>query len=301
MLLDLATALTPWLDARKERVEAGGGEEGREGQGESLQIIFFDGEEAFKDWTHTDSIYGARHLAHKWGATTDHSPQPVRATPRSPLRRISHLVLLDLLGAPNPLLRNFFVPTGWLFDEFLHAEERLGLAGHLWQGLDGDAYTAKKGETGALERSFFVPRGSGVSAYAGQIEDDHLPFLREGVPIVHLISVPFPRVWHTIKVRVARFGLSVSLSPSSRTVRLTLGPPRSLAGRRRRARPPDGQSVGPHHPPRRRRVPRTRPVGAHTQPQLADRGQAGSERPGAFALASLSPSRSPLILQELVR
>ncbi|GAA5835348.1 hypothetical protein JCM9279_004515 [Rhodotorula babjevae] len=199
MLLDLATALTPWLDARKQRVEDGGGEEGREGQGESLQIIFFDGEEAFKDWTHTDSIYGARHLAHKWGATTDHSPQPVRATPRSPLRRISHLVLLDLLGAPNPLLRNFFVPTGWLFDEFVHAEERLGLAGHLWRGLEGAAYTAKKGETGALERSFFVPRGSGVSAYAGQIEDDHLPFLREGVPIVHLISVPFPRVWHTIK------------------------------------------------------------------------------------------------------
>ncbi|KPV75971.1 uncharacterized protein RHOBADRAFT_43403 [Rhodotorula graminis WP1] len=199
MLLDLATALTPWLDARKQRVEDGGGEEGREGQGESLQIIFFDGEEAFKDWTHADSIYGARHLAHKWGATTDHSPQPVRATPRSPLRRISHLVLLDLLGAPNPLLRNFFVPTGWLFDEFGHAEERLGLAGYLWQGLDGDAYTAKKGETGARERSFFVPRGSGVSAYAGQIEDDHLPFLREGVPIVHLISVPFPRVWHTIK------------------------------------------------------------------------------------------------------
>ena len=29
----------------------------------SLQFIFFDGEEAFKKWTDTDSIYGARHLA----------------------------------------------------------------------------------------------------------------------------------------------------------------------------------------------------------------------------------------------
>ena len=29
----------------------------------SLQFIFFDGEEAFKDWTDTDSLYGARHLA----------------------------------------------------------------------------------------------------------------------------------------------------------------------------------------------------------------------------------------------
>lgn len=29
----------------------------------SLQFIFFDGEEAFKRWTDTDSLYGARHLA----------------------------------------------------------------------------------------------------------------------------------------------------------------------------------------------------------------------------------------------
>ena len=29
----------------------------------SLQLIFFDGEEAFVRWTDTDSIYGARHLA----------------------------------------------------------------------------------------------------------------------------------------------------------------------------------------------------------------------------------------------
>jgi len=29
----------------------------------SLQLIFFDGEEAFVDWTETDSLYGARHLA----------------------------------------------------------------------------------------------------------------------------------------------------------------------------------------------------------------------------------------------
>jgi len=32
-------------------------------KGTSLQLIFFDGEEAFVDWTETDSLYGARHLA----------------------------------------------------------------------------------------------------------------------------------------------------------------------------------------------------------------------------------------------
>jgi glutaminyl-peptide cyclotransferase len=30
-----------------------------------LQLIFFDGEEAFVQWTDTDSLYGARHLAEK--------------------------------------------------------------------------------------------------------------------------------------------------------------------------------------------------------------------------------------------
>ena len=29
-------------------------------------VVFFDGEEAFKDWTSTDSIYGSTHLAQKW-------------------------------------------------------------------------------------------------------------------------------------------------------------------------------------------------------------------------------------------
>ncbi|GJN88459.1 hypothetical protein Rhopal_001425-T1 [Rhodotorula paludigena] len=219
MLLDVATALTPWLDARKARVAEDGGEEGRDGQGETLQIIFFDGEEAFQEWTHTDSIYGARHLARKW-AQTDASPSAIRSTPRSPLRRISHFVLLDLLGAPNPVIRNFFTPTGWLFDEFAHAEERLGRAGLLWPGVEGDQYTAQRGKLGARERSFFVPRSGGQS-YGGQIEDDHLPFLREGVPIVHLISVPFPQVWHTIADDASALDLP-TIKAWSLIVRLTV-------------------------------------------------------------------------------
>lgn len=32
----------------------------------SLKFLFLDGEEAFVEWTATDSIYGARHLAQKW-------------------------------------------------------------------------------------------------------------------------------------------------------------------------------------------------------------------------------------------
>ena len=33
---------------------------------ERLQIVFFDGEEAFGDWTASDSLYGSRHLAQRW-------------------------------------------------------------------------------------------------------------------------------------------------------------------------------------------------------------------------------------------
>ncbi|GAA6001004.1 hypothetical protein JCM10207_007370 [Rhodosporidiobolus poonsookiae] len=220
MMLDLASALTPWLDTRRARIASQGGEEGRTTQGETLQLVFFDGEEAFKDWTATDSIYGARHLAAKW-SKTDESPSATHQTPRNPLSRISHLVLLDLLGAPHPLVRNFFNPTGWLFDEFLHAEERLGSAGYLWSGLKGAAYDARKSVVGAKERSFFVPRTGGMQGFAGQIEDDHIPFLRAGVPVVHLISVPFPKVWHTMRDDASALDLP-TIKAWSLIVRLTV-------------------------------------------------------------------------------
>src|SRR3989338_7322695 len=54
----------------------------------ALQIVLFDGEEAFETWTPADSIYGARHLADRWR-------QDDRIT------SISAFILLDLIGAPN--------------------------------------------------------------------------------------------------------------------------------------------------------------------------------------------------------
>ena len=59
MMLDLAETLNPLLNKRKERLDAG--EEDDEDVADmTLQLIFFDGEEAFVQWTNTDSIYGAR-------------------------------------------------------------------------------------------------------------------------------------------------------------------------------------------------------------------------------------------------
>lgn len=65
MLLDLAEALTPLLQARKGRIDSGSGilRQGfdEEEAGETtLQLVFFDGEEAFRSWSDTDSIYGSR-------------------------------------------------------------------------------------------------------------------------------------------------------------------------------------------------------------------------------------------------
>lgn len=35
----------------------------------TLQLLFLDGEEAFGEWSATDSLYGARHLAARMAAT----------------------------------------------------------------------------------------------------------------------------------------------------------------------------------------------------------------------------------------
>lgn len=54
MLINLATVLAKYLDQNRTNNEL------------SIKLLFFDGEEAFKDWTDTDSIYGSRHLAARW-------------------------------------------------------------------------------------------------------------------------------------------------------------------------------------------------------------------------------------------
>lgn len=36
-----------------------------------------------------------------------------------------------------------------------------------------------------------------VDAPGGAVEDDHVPFLRAGIPMIDLIHLPFPDTWHT--------------------------------------------------------------------------------------------------------
>ncbi|KIJ69129.1 hypothetical protein HYDPIDRAFT_144829 [Hydnomerulius pinastri MD-312] len=188
MMLDLAEALNPLLDRRKERLEDGL-EDDEDVADTTLQLVFFDGEEAFKDWTDTDSVYGARHLSEKW-ATSYIAPNTKRRLighSMTEIGTIEHLILLDLLGAANPTLRSYFLDTAWLFDAMVSAEARLHDSGALAYSDDTSAF-----------RSFFLPRRGNEFNY-GYIGDDHVPFQQRGVNILHVIAYPFPSVWHTLK------------------------------------------------------------------------------------------------------
>ena len=100
------------------------------------------------------------------------SPSTKHPRPVSALQQITTFVLLDLLGSPNPIIRNFYHNTGWLFDQFVSAETRLAEAGHLYEGLSGQDW-ATKGHTASPghgpTRSFFQPR-SQLSMFNGHIE-----------------------------------------------------------------------------------------------------------------------------------
>ncbi|KPJ08325.1 Glutaminyl-peptide cyclotransferase [Papilio machaon] len=140
----------------------------------SLMLLFFDGEEAFRQWGPRDSLYGARHLAQQWQVT------PFKDGANH-LQRMDVLVLLDLLGCPDPVFYSYFQATEKWYVRLASAEQRLAELGQL------SAYSV-----GKEEQTYFRLRSSGAF-----IDDDHVPFLRRNVNVVHVIPNPFPHVWHT--------------------------------------------------------------------------------------------------------
>lgn len=105
---------------------------------------------------------------------------------------IEHLILLDLLGARQPLIKPYYVDTVWLFNALVGIEKRLGDSGAF-------SYGEEKSMAPGKWSSYFLPRERYMFGY-GYIGDDHIPFLHQGVSILHLIADPFPRVWHSLKV-----------------------------------------------------------------------------------------------------
>lgn len=173
ILLDIAASLNPYLD---------------NGSDTALQIVFFDGEEAFVEWNSKDSIYGAKHLATKWESQTVPNSRHHTMKHSTMLDTIEVMVLLDLLGTSNMKVYNYFRSTSWLFNHMNNLEERL-VSSNNWL-LGGD-------ELDAPDMTFDT---AGTNFFHGGIEDDHIPFVRRGVNVFHIIPIPFPSVWHNIHV-----------------------------------------------------------------------------------------------------
>ncbi|KAI0872593.1 peptidase family M28 [Hypoxylon argillaceum] len=145
-----------------------------------VQILLLDGEEAFLQWTETDSLYGARALAEHW----ESSQHPATSFYKNPLDQISMFVLLDLLGSANPTVPSPFLPTHWAYRAMANIEQRMRQLNLLESS----------------PRAPFLPDSEKQMSTFGRgfVEDDHIPFMRRGVPILHLIATPFPAVWHTM-------------------------------------------------------------------------------------------------------
>ncbi|KAJ8327339.1 hypothetical protein QVD99_008115 [Batrachochytrium dendrobatidis] len=166
----------------------------------TLQMIFFDGEEALVEWSETDSIYGARHLARKWSETHILAKSdPIQdmlnqfsnggSYYTTPINQIDAMILLDLLGTADITIPNTHPETSWIWDQLVDIQKRLAQEKILSPDLI-------KRINNPLDQGFFLP---GLSSFLTpeSIQDDHVPFYRLGVPIVHCIPVPFPKVWHT--------------------------------------------------------------------------------------------------------
>ncbi|KAL6442918.1 hypothetical protein ACFW04_002746 [Cataglyphis niger] len=161
-MINLATVMTKYLTKQDDI---------------SLMFIFFDGEEAFKEWGPNDSIYGSKHLAEKW-----HNNKTAYGKENyiSELDKIDILVLLDLLGAPDPNFYNYFENTEKWYSFLVNTEKKLAEMRKL------ESYTY-----GQPKQSYFQPY-----SFQANIEDDHIPFLKRNVPILHIIPIPFPSFWH---------------------------------------------------------------------------------------------------------
>jgi len=130
---------------------------------DDIYIVFFDGEEAVRDWSATDSVYGSRHLAKKWSADGTN-------------RKLKALINIDMIGDKN--LR-------FLWDETSVAS----LREMFWSAADQMGY------------SKFFPRDG------GPIEDDHKPFIDEGVRALDIINFTSQNTfWHTPKDAMDKLG-----------------------------------------------------------------------------------------------
>jgi Zn-dependent M28 family amino/carboxypeptidase len=119
----------------------------------TIELLFFDGEEAVNwDWAGTDNTYGSRHYVQA-------------AQKAGTLGTIKALVLLDMIGDRDLVIRRESYSTPWLVETIWSAAARTG-------------------------------HGSTFVTELTTVEDDHINFVRAGVPSVDVIDLDNP-TWHT--------------------------------------------------------------------------------------------------------
>jgi Zn-dependent M28 family amino/carboxypeptidase len=81
----------------------------------TIRFAFFDAEEAFVQWSETDSLYGSRHQAAQWQRD-------------GTIRKIRAFILLDGVGDKNQNFKRELNSTSWLTDLIWKAAKDLGYA-----------------------------------------------------------------------------------------------------------------------------------------------------------------------------
>ena len=92
---------------------------GRKLDGYSVWIVWFDGEEATKSWSDTDSLYGSKHLAQKWAQD-------------GTLKKIKAFLLLDMIGDKDLNIEREQNSTPWLQDVVYAAATKLGYQSYFY-------------------------------------------------------------------------------------------------------------------------------------------------------------------------
>jgi glutaminyl-peptide cyclotransferase len=92
---------------------------GKKREGYSVWFLWTDGEEAVRNWTATDSLYGVRHLAEKWQND-------------GTLKNIKAFLLADMIGDADLNVDRDSNSTPWLEDVVYHAATQLGYQSHFF-------------------------------------------------------------------------------------------------------------------------------------------------------------------------
>ena len=88
--------------------------------GYSVWLVFFDGEEAIQTWSASDSTYGSRHLAAKWGRD-------------GTLSQIKAFMLADMIGDKDLDIQRETRSTDWLVELVRQAAHKFGYDKYFFQ------------------------------------------------------------------------------------------------------------------------------------------------------------------------